>query len=976
MALVLVAVAVRAALPLVARSVVEDQATALLAGRVTVGDVDLSLLRGEVALKDVTLRADDAGPDAIPLVAWRRLWVNVGWIALLRKTLELQDVGLAGLSVHVDRLANGDLVLPSLRPGTEPEAEAEPEAAPAEEPSKPWGVVIRHLTFVDGALQLDDHVADPPETRRLSLPALRVANLRLQPGADAGEGRGRLRIRFGDGSVQLRTRVRPVEGGFDVALRAEVHRLPIDDVHVHLPALGWSGSTGRLDAVVSAHVSPTMPLVARGRVALDDLGIEVPNEEGTALGWRHLGIEVERVDLAAHDARVGRIELDGGRVLVRPTAPVPLPVLPRGTAAKAEPTAAEPASSEDDAGASRDPPWTWSVGTVEVTDTHATVFLEPPPLDVDLRTLDVKDLASAPGSEASVHAEIGVADGTLELDGPVVLDPPGGSLEVRATDVDAGRLVAASGAAPLPVAARLDADLDVAAREDPLVVTGRLDLRDVEAKVDDGEQFLVAWKRLGIGIDRIAVPGLLPFGGGGTIGDVTATLASVELEQPRVVTTLAKGGLVLPAAAPAEAAESTEPAGASTTPPAGAAPPAPAEPPPPDAAARGAFSLAVAHLAIEDGDVRFTDETVTPAYRGRLADLDVDARGLRVPENRVQAVTLSTRVGGKAPIEVASTRRGDQVRVTGTIRDVPLAQFNPYATAYGYRVARGTLSVDSETTMRGAKLDSENRLNLDRLAVTGAEGEALFKKTFGVPLGVALALLRDVHGRISLGVPISGGEGGTSVDIGPIVREALTRAIVGALASPLKLLGAVRLGQGRIEAFEPAPIAFVPGTTELAEGGAPQAEQLGAALDQLPTLRVRITGRAGANDARALAERAVLADLEEESGFVGGVRNVLSGGTRAEVRDALRARARGEAGPLQGDAAEQLDEWVAEHPVDDARLRALAAERAAALERLLVEAGAKPEQIVRGEPEVRRTSGLAEVEVAVAEEQVDLEPAN
>lgn len=951
MALVVV-VAIRAALPWAARSVLEDQANALLQGRVTVGDVDLALLRGAVVLEDVALRAEDAPPEAPPLVAWRRFWVNVGWLALARKTVEVQDVGIVGLAMHVDRLADRAFVLPAVRP-TEP---TEPPAEPEGEASEPWGVVIRRLTFEDGALQLEDHVADPPETRDLTLPDLHLAGLRLQPDPEAGPGRGRVRIRLRDGSVELRTRAQAVEGGFDLALRMEMTDLPLDRVHVHVPELGWSTSTGRLGGLVTAEISPTRPLVARGRVAIEDLGIEVPGEDGAALAWRSLAVEAERIDLAARHASIARVALDGGRVLVRPTAPMPLPVLPGG---EEEPSVVIEAQ---DAGVD-EPPWSWRLGTLAVTDTEATVFLEPPPLEVEVRAFEVTGASSTPDAEATVHAEVGLADGSLVLDGPVVLDPLGGTLAIRATDLDVGRLAAASGAAPVPLAARLDAELDVVAREDPLVVEGRVELTDAETKIDDGEEFLVAWKRLALGIDRVAVPGLLPFGNEGGLGAVAAELATVELDEPRVVTTLTADGIVLPGAgAPADAPPA--PAGDAAPP---AAPAAPA-----DAAGGDAFSLVVGQLTVRDGDVRFTDTTVTPAYRGRLAQLTVDARGIRVPENRVDLVTLSTRVGGKAPIEVKSVRQGDAVTVTGTMRDVPLSQFNPYASAYGYRIAKGTLSLDSETTMRGgAAYDSENRFRLDRFVVTGAEGDALFKKTFGIPLTVALALLRDLDGRISLGVPVAGDEAGTVVAIGAIVREALARAIVGAIASPLKLLGAVRLGKGRIEAFEPAPVAFVPGTTGIAPGSEAQAEQLAKALGQLPAVRVRIAGRAGANDARALAEHAVLATLEDERGVLGGVRNLLSGGTRSEVRDALRARRDGKPGALEGDAAGQLDEWVAEHPIDRERLLALATARASALEKVLLEGGARADQIVVGEPKARMKGGGAEVHVDVADEPAD-----
>lgn len=1030
---------VRAALPELLRSVLEEQGTAFLHGRLSVEDVDLGLLRGAVSIRGATLQAEDAAADDPPLVSFERFWVDIDWLALAGRLVDIEDVGIAGLAMHVDRLADGELVLPALRES----GEEKPEDAEEEEESKPWGVVIRRLTLEDAGLQLQDHVAEPSVTRRLSLPALRFADFRLQPDPDAAPGYGRVRLELDDGVLELRSRVRTVASGFELTLALEATDVPIERLHVHLPSLGWRKSTGRLNGLVTARVTPETPLVARGGVSLDDLAVEVPGEEGAALAWRSLAVEAEEIDLAARSARIASVALDGGRVLVRPDAPVPLPVLPGGggrarapstppstagvkpappaavEAEEAQPEegggdaavgeeeeraleeeeaeaeeGAEPATVEPeestgaaepdepagdasvdekappaktsasepakkpDAPSGEAPPWTWSVGTVAVKDTVVKVFFDSEPLDVRVRSASAKKLSSARGVEATVHAEIDVADGSLVLDGPVVLDPLGLALSVQATDLDLGRLVALARVAPAPVVARLDAELDVTARDDPLVVRGRAELRDVETKLDDGDEFLVAWKRLALGIERVAVPGLLPFGGGSGLGDVAVVIATVELDEPRVVTTLGPDGLVLPGG---DEEEEEEAAAAS-----------------PEATGDqgGGVSVVVNRLTVRNGDVRFTDTTVTPAYRGRLARLAVDARGLRIPENRVDRVTLTSRVGGKAPLEVTSVRRGDAVQVTSTLRDVPLSQFNPYATAYGYRIGSGKLNLDSDTTVRGDAYDSENRIGLDRFAVGGGEGDNLFQKTFGVPLGVTLALLRDLDGRISLGVPVKGDRQGGGVKIGSVVREALVRAIVGALASPLKLLGAaVPLGKNKatVEVVEPAPIAFVPGTTRISRGSREQAAQLATGLGRLPALRIRIAGRAGPKDARALAERSVLADLEEGGGVLEGVRGLFGGGTRGEVRDALRKRAEGKRAPLDGEAAEQLDAWVAEQSVEHAVLLALATERAMTLQRQLLDGGARPEQILVDPPKAKRKTGISEVHVQVAEDPLPLE---
>src|SRR4029453_3409233 len=115
----------RIALPYVLRRVIESQANAAIAGKVRAGDGDLYLMRGGVALDDVALRLEGAPPEKPPVVAFKRFYVNIGYLALLFHTVRIQDVVLDGLAMDVDRTEDGAFVLPATRP------------APAEAPPPP-----------------------------------------------------------------------------------------------------------------------------------------------------------------------------------------------------------------------------------------------------------------------------------------------------------------------------------------------------------------------------------------------------------------------------------------------------------------------------------------------------------------------------------------------------------------------------------------------------------------------------------------------------------------------------------------------------------------------------------------------------------------------------------------------------------------------------------------------------------------------
>ncbi len=288
-------------------------------------------------------------------------------------------------------------------------------------------------------------------------------------------------------------------------------------------------------------------------------------------------------------------------------------------------------------------------------------------------------------------------------------------------------------------------------------------------------------------------------------------------------------------------------------------------------------------------------------------------------------------------------------------------------TASGYSIARGAASFGSKARWETDRYDSETTVRLAGLDLAGAEGDSLFAQHFGVPLTLALGLMRDVHGVIALTIPVSGGRtGGAQVDVGAVITEALRHAIVNALASPLRLIGAVAGGDDKVDAT-PEPIACAPGRPEVAAEARTRVEQLGTVLGSAPALRLELKGSAGGPDVRALQEAAILGDLAADKGALGTLRNLASRGTRSAIRDALAARASGKSAELSPELEKTLDEWAAERKVSDGDLRALAAARAARLRSLLVqEYGIPAERLALGEPAVEREAGRPAVAIALA----------
>jgi|GEM_PF-1182630 len=1049
---VAVLIGVRVALPYALQRVIASQGEAFLAGKVRVANVDLWLLRGAIAVEGVELigsrpgapastdappatdapapteapaqtgvpaptdgpAATDTAPPtpmatevaarsaesggAAPRVAFARLYVDLAWRPLLSRVVRIEEVTLDGPEVDVERLRDGSVIVPELRPTP---ADASPEPPPAEpeaDAGPPWNVVVDRARLRDGHLELLDRVPEPAQQLSLSLDGIELNGFHLR-GEDENQapGVGTIEARFGDGTVKLETDLANRGDGFAVTTTATLDNLPLDRLQMHAPEIGWSDFRGRLDGKLQVHLEPGMLPLSSGTIVLRDVQVDVPGESEPALAWRRLELDVERVDLAQRSVAVRRVALDGAGLLVRPLDQPPLPLLPRSPEADApvEATVAPVAPAAHPApDAPSEPAFRWSVGTIELTDAMAKVFLAPPPLEIGIPSLTVAGLSSERGTRADVTLELRERDGTVKFAGALGIDPLAADVTVGLDALALEDFAAAVGVDP-PVLKRahLGADLKVTLGDGSARASGTVAITDFDVAPPEGEDYGFAWQRFAIDVRDLQVPNVPPAPGTAPAGPVKVDLARVTLASPRIRLTRTPEGLILPAPRVTLGSDATAPApGAASASgaPSGAAPaatPAMADAPAGDGTVRepaaelasearyaareieaaSPVALSIGELAIDDGEITVLDRTVQPFFKGRVAALELDVQGFAHPPNSFRAVRLSAKAPGGAPITVDAQQRGDTLEVAADAKALSLPQLNPYvAGASGYSITSGTFTLDSKVKLDGKGYRADSALAFDDLDVAGAEGDALFADTFGVPLSLALALLRDVSGRIALDVPISGDRsGGVRPDLAPIVAQALSRALVNALASPLKLLGALSLDGAKVEAFRPEPIGFVTGQAKIADDAWWRIEQLAGVLAASPALRVELAGETSADDLRALQEAAVLADLQQEQGFVADFRNLPSRGTRNAVRAVLEARAKGEPAPeaLDGDDAAQLEEWVAAKPVAEEAQRALATARADRLRTVLTQDwGFGADRIVVREPAATAT-GAAQVAV-------------
>jgi len=928
--LLVLALGVRALLPDVVRRVLAAQASKALRARVTIGDVDLALLRGAIALDDVAVRpaAAPGAADEPVLVAWKRLVLSVRWLPLMRRTVRLRALELDGARVALERRADGTLNLAALVPAGSPA----PAGTPPPAPGGGWAVGIDRLAVRDGRILFRDLATPQSEPLEVGLPAVDVHDVAVRPGLYGEPARARLTATVDRGTLRVDARLAlAADGGMTLTGDVRAKRLPLRRARVYVPHVGWRGLRGELAAALRERFTTGKRNALSGAVWLTGVAVDVPGLDEPALAWERLALRIATLDLDARRLALREVDLRGATIAVRPGDAAPLPLLAgaRSASAPAGAPAAAPAT-----------PWHWAVDALAVTDGRVHV-LAAAPLDVAVG-LDARGLA---GDESAAPAHLklalGAGDGSVAVDGELRVAPVGFDGAVRVDRLDLPPLVAALGALAPGVLQKgqLAADLRVAAgvaapTPGDVRVQGTVTLGEPWLAAADAHEFAVGARSLDVRIDDVDVPGLLGAGEvpGRAIG---VRLAALSLAAPYARLTRTAAGLVLPPLGPAKAP-----------------PPAPADAPPAPPIASPLVEVSAGRVRVTDGYVAVTDRTVRPFYEGALAALALEVDDLRWPALAMRRLRFEATGAEKGRIEVTGSLApsGGRLEVNG--RQIALRPFNPYATAFSpYSIGKGRLSLSAKATFGAGRYDADTALTLHGFDLASRAGDPLFEQQFGIPLSMALALMRDVHGDIALDVPVAYDAAGTRVDALAVVGQALRRALVNALASPLKLVGAV-LGGGEGQTVAPAPIVFRPGRAELTPEGTEQVSQLAAFLASRPGVGVTLAAAPSVQDARWLREQALRAELTAPQGVLGTLRTLGERGVRQRVAAALEARARDQEGKLDPDDAAALERWLAERPPPPpAELRALAAARLERVTALLRDRhGIEPGRIAQTEP--------------------------
>ena len=280
--------------------------------------------------------------------------------------------------------------------------------------------------------------------------------------------------------------------------------------------------------------------------------------------------------------------------------------------------------------------------------------------------------------------------------------------------------------------------------------------------------------------------------------------------------------------------------------------------PPPPGVVVPVTPFTIDRIQVRDGTLAFVDQTIQPAFQSSFSAVNGEITNLSSDPAAEAHIQLEGRSGGAGPLKIAARLRpADKepfAHFTFDFGGFDCLELSTYTGKYlNHAVDRGQMSMSLGYDIESRKLKGTNHVKLDQFYLASPKTES--PVATHLPVGLALALLRDKNGVIDIDVPVQGDLDDPKFRIGGVIVQALLNLLTKAALSPFALLGKV-FGGSTPE--DMSAIAFAAGSDSLGASSMERLGQVAKLIGERPALRLNVSGAADSvSDRAALAVAAL-----------------------------------------------------------------------------------------------------------------------
>jgi uncharacterized protein involved in outer membrane biogenesis len=882
--------------------------------------------------------------DRSPLIGFQEFFVNFQTVSLLRRAYVFDEIRFAVPFVSVKVASDGHVNLTDLLSRGEASAPSDQAAAPPSDASPASqergglpAVEIGHFEIARGIVEFHD--ASKMNAVSIDVVPINLVlnNFHTKPGGDNTYAfiaeLGKDEILDWKGTLSLEPFVSEGTLSLSGVRIATLFQYVQDQFQFNIP----EGTIRAIGHYRFAAGSPLDVEVSNTLLHFADVGIVEKGDsrpvialhvfflDGIQASLRQRKLDIESITLSEGTHRIWR-NSDG-------SLNVPALLMPANGARKDDP----PPAGHSPA---------WTVAIKNATIAHHNIEFEDRALefparisisDLSLRTHDVAFPFTRPIPLTLEHRLN--ETGTVAVQGEVMVKPLHAEIALSLKDIaiqpfepylgQFARIAVDNGAIDLDGTLRFASEH----AKEPLVdFKGNLGVKALAIADRDEGASVASWKQ--VQLSHIAL----------SLEPTSLSIEEVGINQPTVRLVIDRDGvpnikkLLLPARPASRAPAVEQPA-----------PRTKAGPPP---------SITIKTVKVLKGTATFRDDSISPPVEAGLYDLTGTVRGLSSKQVARADVDLSGKIDKVAPLKISGTinplTEDAFTDLTIKFDNVDLTTATPYSGKYvGYPIRKGKLFLDLAYKVSKKQLEAENKVAVDQLTF-GEKTDSPDATSLPVPL--AVALLKDRHGRIDIDLPIRGDLKDPDFKYGKAVWSTLGNVLTKIAASPFALMGKLVPGGGDAEELQ--HLSFEPGSADLPASEIKKIDVLVKGLEERPGLRLEITGTADpTRDRQAVALQRFQEMLRnrwrQENGGTqdGALAPDVEARLVAKLFDQWRSQQPKEALELDGSAkpltTEEMKRKLSESiRVEDDALRTLARTRAEQVQAQMVGEGKLPEDRV------------------------------
>ena len=252
------------------------------------------------------------------------------------------------------------------------------------------------------------------------------------------------------------------------------------------------------------------------------------------------------------------------------------------------------------------------------------------------------------------------------------------------------------------------------------------------------------------------------------------------------------------------------------------------------------LQVTVGRVVVANAAADFVDLSLPLPFEVKIAELGGELSTISTASAEPSTVSLEGKVDEFGFVRVAGYATPVDLSANTDIKvifdNIEVPKFSAYTIPFaGREVANGRLDLELGYKVNAGELAGENKLVLrdfelgDKIEHPGA---------MSLPLGLAVALLKDADGRINIDMPVRGDVNDPEFKYGRVVLKAFGNLITGIAASPFRLLANL-VGA---ESSELEYLRFAYGRSDLTPPELEKTLKIAEALAIRPELRLQLGG--------------------------------------------------------------------------------------------------------------------------------------